>query len=202
MKYSFQYFLERFRFSSLSEISVHFLFCLFRCGSTTASSAGIETPTRHSLSPTHMSQISISKTPTRTPSPRNSLTPTHIPQGSTAKTPSPRHSKANTLEQSNAAILQSEGQHRDRQNNKTESKIVKKRNSQKQPKTKPEISDRRVSKEVPVDVPTQELVSSPEPISLESSGPPTQKPTREITFQEIDSRIFQDGNTGSFKPLV
>lgn len=147
-----------------------------------------------------MSQISISKTPTRTPSPRNSLTPTHIPQGSTAKTPSPRHSKANSLEQSNVAILQSEGQHRDRPNNNaTEQKIVKKRN---QPKTKLEITERRISKEVPVDVPTQELVSSPEPISLESNGPPTQKPTREITFQEIDSRIFQDGNTGSFKPLV
>ena len=150
-----------------------------------------------------MSQISISKTPTRTPSPRNSLTPTHIPQGSTSKTPSPRHSKANS--QSNVAILQSEGQHRDRPIT-TEPKIVgvKKRNSQKQPKTgnKPEMLERRVSKEVPVDVPTQELISSPEPISLESNGPPTQKPTREITFQEIDSRIFQDGNTGSFKPLV
>ena len=152
-----------------------------------------------------MSQISISKTPTRTPSPRNSLTPTHIPQGSTSKTPSPRHSKANS--QSNVAILQSEGQHRDRPITiAAEPKIVgvKKRNSQKQPKTgnKPEVHERRVSKEVPVDVPTQELISSPEPISLESNGPPTQKPTREITFQEIDSRIFQDGNTGSFKPLV
>ena len=167
------------------------------------SSAGLDTPTRHSLSPTHMSQISISKTPTRTPSPRNSLTPTHIPQGSTSKTPSPRHSKANS--QSNFAILQSESQHRDRPIT-TEPKIVgvKKRNSQKQSKTgnKPDVHERRVSKEVPVDVPTQELISSPEPISLESNGPPTQKSTREITFQEIDSRIFQDGNTGSFKPLV
>ena len=177
---------------------------IFRCGSTTASSPGHDTPTRQSLSPTHMSQISISKTPTRTPSPRNSaLTPTHIPQGSTAKTPSPRHSKANSLEQSNVAILQPEGQHRNRPNTQNQPEIgVKKRNSQKA-KAKPEnLAERRVSKEVPVDVPTQELVSSPEPISLESSGPPTQKPTREITFQEIDSRIFQDRNDSNFKPLV
>ena len=154
-----------------------------------------------------MSQISISKTPTRTPSPRNSLTPTrtsltptHIPQGSTSKTPSPRHSKANSLEQSNVAISQPEN--RDRKINNQSEAVVKKRAQKVVTVSKPEVAERRVSKEVPVDVPTQELVSSPEPISLESNVPPTQKPTREITFQEIDSRIFQDRNDSSFKPLV